>query len=91
MKTYLISYDLIRPESSPEYARLISLIKTTKYWAKPLESVWLIKTTLGAMEVLNQLRSVVDTNDKILVIEITNSWASINLPKEVTDWMKEGL
>ncbi|KKQ91293.1 MAG: hypothetical protein UT17_C0012G0003 [Candidatus Woesebacteria bacterium GW2011_GWB1_39_10] len=91
MKTYLISYDLIKPETSPEYTRLINLIKTAKFWAKPLESVWLIKSPLGSMEILNQLRTAMDSNDKILVIEITNNWASLNLPQQVTEWMKQGL
>lgn len=88
MKTYLISYDLIRPESSPEYTRLINMIKTAAIWAKPLKSVWLIKSPLGSMEILNKLRSVTDPNDKILVIEVVNNWSSYNLPKDVTDWMK---
>lgn len=91
MKTYLISYDLIRPESSPEYTRLINLIKTSTFWAKPLESVWLVKTSLSSMEILKQLQAVTDANDKILVIGVDNDWASFNLLKDVTDWMKGGL
>lgn len=91
MKTYLVSYDLIRPESSPEYTRLINLIKTAASWAKPLQSVWLIKSPLGAMEILNKLRSEVDANDKVIVIEVTNDWASFNLPKEIADWMRANI
>lgn len=91
MKTYLISYDLIRPESSPEYTRLINLIKTATTWAKPLESLWLIKSNLASAEIMNQLRTVIDANDKILIIEVTNDWISLNLAKEVIDWMKSGL
>lgn len=88
MKTYLISYDLIRPESSPEYARLINLIKTAVFWAKPLESVWLIKTTLSAMEVAQLLRQGVDSNDRFLVIDMGNDWAGFNLPNDVISWLK---
>ncbi len=91
MKTYLISYDLIRPESSPEYTRLINLIKTAVTWAKPLESLWLIKSHLSSTDIINQLRAVTDANDKILIIEVTNDWASFNLSKEVIDWMRAGL
>lgn len=91
MKTYLISYDLIKPESSPDYARLISMIKSSKYWAKPLESVWLIKTGLSSNEVALKLKEVVDSNDKFLVIEITNDWTSLNLSQEVINWMRGGL
>lgn len=91
MKTYLISYDLIYPESSPEYEGLMKTIKTATYWAKPFRSTWLIKTTLSSMEILEQLGKVTQTNDKILVIEVSNNWASKNLLKEVVDWMKGGL
>lgn len=90
MKTYLISYDLIKPESLPEYIRLINTIKSATYWAKPLKSVWLVKTTLTSAQIRDELRKVTDANDKILVIEVTNNWASFNLPKEVTDWMQQG-
>jgi hypothetical protein len=34
---------------------------------------------------------VTDANDKILVIEVTNDWASIHLPNDVIVWMKGGL
>ena len=91
MKTYLISYDLIKPETLPEYIRLFNTIKSAKFWAKPLRSMWLVKTTLSSAQIRDELRKATDTNDKILVIEVTNDWASYNLPKEITDWMQQGL
>lgn len=91
MKTYLISYDLIKPETLPDYKRLTDTIKTATYWAKPLKSVWFVKTTLSAAQIRAELRKVTDVNDKILVIEITNNWASYGLPKDVTDWMQKGM
>lgn len=91
MKTYLISYDLIRPETLSDYIRLFNTIKSARFWAKPLLSVWLVKTTLSSAQIRDELRKVIDANDKILVIEVTNSWASYNLPKEVTEWMQQGL
>ena len=91
MKTYLVSYDLVGNETITDYKKLIEMIKTSTYWAKPLKSVWLIKTTLSAAEIRNKLKTVTDNNDKILVIEITNNWASYNLSKDVTDWMQEGM
>lgn len=91
MKTYLISYNLISSKSSSDYIKLINLIKTASSWAKTSDSVWLIKTTLGSMEVLNRLKSVMNQNDKIIVIEVTNNWATFNFSKDITDWMKKGL
>ena len=89
MKTYLISYDLIRPETSPEYVRLFNMIKSAGIWAKPLASVWLIKSTLPAINIVNQLRTVTDANDKIYVTEVTQDWATFNVAKIVTDWLRQ--
>lgn len=91
MKTYLISYDLIRPETLPEYIRLFNTIKSATFWAKPLRSVWLVKTTLSSAQIRDEIMKVIDANDKVLVIEVTNNWAAYGLPKAVTDWMKQGL
>lgn len=89
MNTYLISYDLIRP--GKDYTHLIAHIKSYT-WAHPLESVWLIKSTLTAEQVRNAARSHMDANDKILVIDITSratAWA--NLPQDVSTWIHNQL
>jgi hypothetical protein len=40
------------------------------------------------MALLNGIRSHVDANDKVVVIDVTAcDWASVNSPKEVVDWM----
>ena len=91
MKTYLISYDLIAPENRSEYLRLKNAIKSYNYWAKPLKSLWLIKTNDSAVQVITYLRGFIDSNDQILVIKITNGWASYNLSKAVINWMNGGI
>lgn len=91
MRTYLVSYDLIRPETLPDYIRLLNTIKSAPFWAKPLKSVWLVKTTLSSAQIRDELLKVIDQNDKIMVIEVTNNWAAFGLPKEVVDWMQQGL
>ncbi len=91
LNTYLISYDLGAPETRDDYQALINYIKTYPHWAKPLKSVWLIKTEKGSPQVRDELRLRVDNNDKILVIQITNDWATYGVSREVTDWMKKGM
>lgn len=91
MKTYLISYDLIRPETSSNYINLINAIKSFGHWAKPLESLWLIKTDLTSVQVTTTLTKHIDSNDKILVIEVTNDWAALRLADAVVKWMQSGL
>ncbi len=84
MKTYLISYDLTRPESSPEYTPLVQMIKTANHWSRPMNSFWLIKTDLTSYDILKQLKHVVSTNDKIYVAEVTKNWTSFNLLDHAT-------
>ena len=92
MKTFLISYDLIGLETRDDYVRLINYIKAFTYWAKPLKSVWLIKTDKGVAEVRNELKQYADSDDKILVIDVTNAnWGSFNISTQVTEWMKNNL
>ena len=89
MNTYIISYDLIKP--GKDYADLIAHIKTHT-WAYPLKSVWLIKSSLTAEQVRNAARVHMDTNDKIVVIDVTGraaAWA--NLPQDVSTWIQSHL
>lgn len=91
-KTYLISYDLRIPETSEDYQRLIKHIKSYSKWAKPLKSVWFIKTSRSVAEVRDDLNKQIDSNDGILVIDVTSAaWGTTGISKEVTDWMKENL
>ena len=91
MSVFLISYDLGLIESREIYQSLISYIKSIDAWAKPLQSVWLIKTDKSASEIRDGLKTYLDSNDKVLVIEVKKHWGSFGLSKDVTDWMKENI
>lgn len=56
-----------------------------------MQSTWIIKTDTPALDIVNQIRTVTDQNDKILVIEITNDWASFNNPADVVEWMRQNI
>ncbi len=89
MKTFLISYDLIGQRDYPE---LIEAIKQYPFWAKPLESLWLIKTNETAAQVRDYLKSHIDDDDKLFVIDVTGTgWATYNISQRITDWMKSNL
>ncbi|HBO17141.1 MAG: hypothetical protein UR69_C0002G0204 [Candidatus Moranbacteria bacterium GW2011_GWE2_35_2-] len=83
----LVSYDLKAPGKN--YAKLYESLKnriSTDY-IKPLESVWLFKTTKSTSEISAILRSEIDQNDSLLVIQVTTNkdgW----LNKEYWDWIK---
>lgn len=90
MKSYLIIYKLGLPEST--YTGLIAYLMTSKYWARPFNSVWIIKATIDAAKLRDGVRERINPDDKVLVIAISNNdWATSGVSKEVTDWMKNSL
>ena len=91
MNKYLISYDLGGPETRQDYTNLITYIKNYNHWAKPLKSVWFIATDKDVATVRDELRNLMDSNDKVLVIEVTGNWGTFGIEKIVTDWMQESL
>lgn len=88
MNVYLISYDLRVPETSEDYTRIISYIKSLGSWAKPLKSVWFVQTSMSSSAIRDGLRKQSDYNDGILVIDVTSDWSTYGINKDVTDWMK---
>ncbi|GMX58518.1 MAG: hypothetical protein MCSN_1720 [Candidatus Microsyncoccus archaeolyticus] len=92
MKTFLISYDLGAPETTEDYGKVIASIKSLDDWAKPLYSVWLVKSDKTASQIRDQINKETDTNDKLLVIDVSGAgWATSGISNEVTDWMKNNL
>ncbi|MBI3881485.1 MAG: CRISPR-associated protein Cas2 [Verrucomicrobia bacterium] len=89
MNKILVSYDLKAPHR--DYSKLITALKTFELWARPLESTWLLVTSQNTTQVRDSLMALVDENDKILVVELTGGWNSLNVVKEVVDWMKRNI
>jgi len=92
MNTLLVSYDLLSPETRNDYNVLIEYLKSFSLWAKPLLSLWLIKTIKSCEEIRDEIKSKTDSNDKILVVDITKRpWATLNISEEVLKWMHSNL
>jgi len=92
MNTILISYDLGVPETYIDYINLANHIKSLySFWARPVKSVWIIKTFDTAEQVRDKLMSILDQNDKLIVVGVTGNWGTYNVSKEVTEWMKTNL
>jgi hypothetical protein len=90
MKTYLISYDLLKPGQN--YADLHEAIKSlANGWWHCLESVWLINTTLSASAILDRLLVHIDADDKMVVILQGDDWATFNIPQDGNQWMRNHL
>lgn len=86
MSIHMVSYDLSQPNR--DYPKLIEKIKSIgASWAHPSESVWMIDTNLSVGAVRDGLKTVIDKDDTLFVVEMTGAWASLNLDAKVIEWL----
>lgn len=87
MKIYLISYDL--HTSGQNYTLLYDAIKAYEDWQHPMESLWAIYTNEDANTIYDKLRSKIDNNDSIFVVQMSSSDRQGWLPKSFWQWINE--
>lgn len=86
-RTLLVGYDLLKP--GKDYAKLIEKLKGYGGWWHNLDSTWLIRTTKTASQVRDELKSYIDTNDRVLVLDVTgDNWATFGFAKSANDWLQ---
>lgn len=77
LKTFLVSYDLNRPNGEKAYPELIAALKRDGA-VKVLYSEWLVKSDGNAAFVRDHYLAHMDDNDSIFVCDV-NDWASKNI------------
>ena len=68
MKSFAISYDLIGPNRN--YDSLYDAIRNYGSYAKVTESLWIISSNSNSASIRDNLKSVLDENDKLIVLEL---------------------
>lgn len=89
MKAYIITLQLVYQENT--YVNLITYLKSSFVWARPMANVWIIKTPKDATEIRNGINTRINLGlgDRVLVMNVQSfDWATNNIDKIVTDWMK---
>lgn len=90
MKTYMIGYDLYR--TGQDYTNLIEKIKSTfTYWWHHLDSTWIVKTDLTAVQIRDILKPLIDANDELLVARLTGEAAWTGFNERGSNWLKNNL
>lgn len=88
LSTFIVGYDLNKADA--DYADLIETIKSLGPWWHHLDSTWLVKSSLTATAVRDRLKSHIDGNDELLVIDVTGAaraWSGFN--DSGSRWLKE--
>jgi hypothetical protein len=91
MATYMIGYDLNK--TGQDYSSLIQAIEGYGTYWHCLDSTWLIKADGPAIANVNYLAQFIDSNDELLVLEITPrpDAAWIGFDEQCTDWLNDNL
>lgn len=85
---YLVSYDLNK--SGKNYDGVSDAIKNASNgkWCHPLESVWIIQSSLSAKGIFDRIAPFIDSDDRLLVAGMTSEWWGY-LDSSVSDYIKE--
>lgn len=75
MYKYLITYDLNTPGKN--YYLLINKIKSYTC-SKVCESAWIIRSNNTAVQLRDELRSLIDSNDRLFIGKLTGEAAWFN-------------
>lgn len=87
---YLISYDLNKP--GQHYGKLIEAIKeVSSYWWHHLDSVWIVGSSLSAVEIRNRLSVHIDSNDELLVVALAKEAAWKGFDQRGSNWLRNNL
>lgn len=90
MATYLIGYDLNKPHK--DYPELIEAIKALcGSWWHHLDSTWIIKHTGPAGVIRDALKPHIDSNDELLVVELSGERAWAGFSDRGSEWLKNNL
>ena len=87
-KVYSISHQLKAAER--DYTPLFEAIQRSPKWHKIMDSTWFIVSSETPQQIWNRLAEHIDTKDRLLILEVTNSrygW----LAKESWAWLREEL
>lgn len=87
MYVYIISFDLVKPGQN--YDKIIELIKQYNVWAKLGTTTYLVQTSHSAVELRDNLKTAIDSNDKLFVGKVTRPAAWSNMSEDVSKWIKE--
>ena len=87
MNTLIAIYDLNKPEK--DYPKLIAALEKYNYF-HCLDSTWILRTEETAAQVMAQLKSLRDSNDELIVIDVTGDWVTwIGFSDQCSNWLKE--
>ncbi|HVW74478.1 MAG TPA: hypothetical protein VHC39_12625 [Rhizomicrobium sp.] len=91
MTIFAIGYDL-HPTRGETYDELIAAIKGVGSWWHCLDSTWLVKTNLTAVQIRDALWRHMKQDDQLLVVQYSppgSAWAGFS--GDCQQWLKDNM
>jgi hypothetical protein len=86
MRTLLVGYDLKKPGQN--YGPLYEKLKSYQTWWHALDSTWMVRADLTVVQLRDQLRPFIDSNDGLLVMDVTSDAAAwVGFSQQASDWI----
>lgn len=86
MANYLVTYDLRKELDSEGYKKLYEALRSYGTYSWPLESIWIVEAT-SANAILSKLSPLLDDNDGLLVVKLTEELCYRRVKKGVPPWL----
>lgn len=87
MAMCLITYDLHAPHR--DYEPLLRAIRALGDACHTLKSVWIVASGYSASEIRQKLERLLDGDDQLLVVEVSDrKWSQVNLDAATADWFE---
>jgi hypothetical protein len=84
---HIVSYDLKVP--GRDYAKLYEVLKSGHSWWHYLESTWIISSNKDIETWSERIRSVLDVNDRFIIVDITRQSYNGWLPDKAWEWIRQ--
>lgn len=86
MNIIQVNYDLGKPIR--DYPALYAYLTSFGTRARPLQSLWFIKTSKSASTIRDELMELIDVDDKVLTVNVTGDYWATSFKNKDSAWMK---
>lgn len=86
MSVYLVTYQLNTP--GQDYDSLYDALDAYDH-INPINTIYFIATDQGAVDVKDELKTYIGSNDALIVIDIREHWGMTGVGTGVGDWIKD--
>lgn len=86
---FIASYDLHNKRTYPPVWEKLENLGASRL----LESLWVLTSTLNASQIRDELKTVIDSDDSVTVIELKHGswWASLRAQDAGVEWLRQNI